>query len=265
MNSDENPTTPRPDESDAVTPAADQDAFQTAPMPASQPTADAPAAAPVATEPARRGGTMRPLLIGAAAGIGVLLIGGIGIGAVSALSSGQFQNVPATAVTNVETPAPSPTAAPDDADADADSGSGSGAATDAAATAEQFTAAIDRAVAAAEGTGASSVEVESNGWSVDVVLSDGSEIDVRVGSDGTETVRADHRDSDADPAIDTARIGDIVVAAVTAAGGGTVTAIETEGDGSHAYDVTVRLDDGAEADVALADDLSVVDVDIDND
>jgi len=251
MNSDQTPTMP-----DGVVP------------PEPTPTAPETPAAP------RRRSPARPVLIGAAAGAAVLLIGGVGLGAIAALNDGRdVPLVPAAEVSDAATPTeivrPS-----DDAAQQKDAERRTREEIESRERAEEarieqeaagqptaLVAAIDRAVAAAQGTGASSVEVEFYGWSVDVILPDGSEVDVRVMRDGTTTVRADHRDDDADPAIDTDRVADIVAAALAAVGSGSVTSIET--DDASRYDVSVASESGAEIDVELAADLTVIDIDRD--
>lgn len=251
------------------------DDTSTNPIPVAATPPEPSQSAPAAMGETKRAGIRRPVLIGTALGVGVLLLGGLGVGAIAALNDREtFETVPAAEVSEADA----------GADASADSGTAASADADAAATADaqntaqdqqggdwqtfavtpgdpaSLVAVIDQAVAAAEGTGASSVEVESHGWKVDVILADGSEVDVRVADDGATTVRADHRDDDADPAIDTDRIDDIVAAAIAAAGPGAVTSIETDDGG---YDVSVSLTDGPEVDVELAADLSVVSVDRD--
>ncbi|GAA3923521.1 hypothetical protein [Microbacterium invictum] len=258
MNSDETPTTPLPD-----------DVLPPEPTPAGDPER----VAPTRTRPAAR-----PLLIGAATGVAVLLVGGVGIGAIAALNDrGTFPAVPAAEVSDVDAAGVDPTADTPPADTAADAerraqqererqaqeeaARQAAEAQDAASGSAALVVAIDLAVTAAQGTGASSVELESYGWSVDVILPDGSEVDVRVARDGTTTVRADHRDDEADPPIDTARIDDIVAAAIGAAGPGIVTSIETD-DGTR-YDVTVAREAGGQVEVELAADLTVIAVDRD--
>ncbi|WP_434810598.1 hypothetical protein [Microbacterium sp. bgisy189] len=247
MNNDETPTTP----------------IGGAP----EPTPGAEPAPQTAAAPRRS--IARPLLIGAAAGVGVLLVGGIAGAATGAFGGpGLFQTVPA-AVSSTQAPttdATEPTAtADDDRDAAEEREREEAerrAMIESGGDATALVDAIDRAVAAADGTGASSVEVESDGWKVDVILADGSEVDVRVGADGATTVRADHRDDDADPALDTARIAEIAAAAITAAGGtGSVTSIETDRDDSHAFSVSVFTGATDDVDVDLTETLEVVEID----
>ena len=54
-------------------------------------------------------------------------------------------------------------------------------------------------------------------------------------------------------------------AAIEAVGGGTVVDVESSDDRGEAYEVEVRLEDGSEVDVALDDDLKVVNEDRDDD
>ncbi|WP_449281828.1 hypothetical protein [Leucobacter sp.] len=135
--------------------------------------------------------------------------------------------------------------------------------TDVPADAEALVDAIDAAVAEAGGAGATSIEVERDGWDVDVVMDDRREIDVHVALDGTATVRStgDDDDRDSDPLLDTARVPAIVDAALAAAGGGAVESISTD-DGRVRYEVSVDLG-GNDVDVELAEDLGVVAVDDD--
>jgi len=55
----------------------------------------------------------------------------------------------------------------------------------------------------------------------------------------------------------------VSAAALAAVGGGTVTELKRDDDAGVAWEVEIRLDNGDEADVELADDLSVVRVDLD--
>jgi len=254
-NNDDTPTTPLDDARDPGP----------APEPSPRPAAEAPA-------PKRQ--VARPLLIGAAAGVGVLLLGGLGAVAVDALTDGRdVETVPAAEVE----PGGSGQATGDaDASRTEDSTTGDDDTTSSQVGTPSFAErgdpaalvdAIDRAVAAADGTGASAVEVEDRGWSVDVILADGTEVDVRVATDGATTVRADNRDDDADPALDTSRIADIAAAAIAAVGGtGTVTSIETDRDDDHEFSVSVvasdaATDDDDEIDVELTASLEVAEID----
>lgn len=266
-----------PDASAPDTDARDAGAPETLPTEPILDTAPEPAPEPAATaadaQPSKSGSVLRPILIGAAAGIGVLLLGGVGIATVAAFNGlGPFDTVPAA----VAGPDSSPQGPGDDRGGDRGDGRDDGDRGDDrgrddngpvqsdAGDPAALVGAIDTAVAAAGGTGASSVEVESRGWSVDVILADGTEVDVRVSTDGTATVRADHRDDDADPALDTGRISDIAAAAIAAAGGsGVVVGIESESDDSHAYSVKVAVGSGDRVEVKLTDSLDVAEVEDD--
>ena len=264
-NNDDTPTTPLDDARD--------------PGPAPE-----PSTRPASENPAPKRSVARPLLIGAAAGVGVLLLGGLGALAVDALTDGRdVETVPAAEVGpdgSGQTTGDADASRPDDGGQSDDAvgpnqtpGSPLAERGEPAALVE----AIDRAVAAADGTGASAVEVEGRGWSVDVILADGTEVDVRVAVDGATTVRADNRDDDADPALDTSRIADIADAAIAATGGtGVVSSIETDRDDDHEFSVSVWTvgdmmsdhddDDGHhgghhEVEVDLSASLEVVDID----
>lgn len=243
--------------------------------PVAQPTdADAtttqqPIANPAAGDatPKRGRGILKPVLIGAGAAVAVLAVAGIGLTVADALDDGDDQPQTQPGVTAPMTSG-SPTQGSDDDGPGSGSGSDDGSSTMAPANPEQlasasaFVDAIDAAIAAADGEGATQVEVERDGWKVDVRLADGTEVEVRVYADGREAlVQQDDDDRSSDRLIDTSRVADIVDAAIAAAGGGTVDSIETEDDDSHAYEVQVDLGGDDDVDVELAEDLAVVSVD----
>ncbi|MFC7431956.1 MULTISPECIES: hypothetical protein [unclassified Agrococcus] len=240
-------------------PAADTSA-QTAQQPIPNPAADE-------ATPKRGRGLLKPVLIGAGAAVAVLAVAGVGLTVADALDDQGDQPQTQPGVTAPMTSAPAPTQS-DDSDGSGDDQGGqddsstTGPGGAASAEPSAFVDAIDAAIAAAGGEGATAIELERDGWKVDVRLADGTEVDVRVFLDGRDPlVQQDDDDSSNDALLDTSRIADIVDAAVAAAGGGTVEKIEAEGDDSHAFDVQVDLGNDRDVDVELADDLSVVSVD----
>jgi hypothetical protein len=253
-----------------VQPGAQQTPADTSAHTLQQPTVDGPDAG---ADASRRGrGILKPVLIGAGAAAVVLAVAGIGIGVADAIDDGDDQPQTQPGVTAPMTSdggqAPSPSGDDRGEGQDgSDDGQGSGSpmapANDGAwSEPGALVDAIDAAVAAADGEGATSVEVERDGWKVDVLLADGTEVDVRVHADGREpVVQQDDDDSMGDPVLETGRIADIVDAAIAAAGGGAVDSIESERDDSHAFSVQVDLGSDQEVDVDLAEDLSVVSID----
>ncbi|GAA2175786.1 hypothetical protein GCM10009846_27030 [Agrococcus versicolor] len=250
-------------------PGAQQAPADTSAHTLQQPTVEHPAAG--ADAPRRGRGILKPVLIGAGAAAVVLAVAGIGIGVADALDDDgddQVRTQPGVTapMTSGGPQAPSPTN-DDQGQGGSDDGqagpSPAGPGVDASASEPAaLVDAIDAAVAAADGEGATSVELERDGWKVDVLLADGTEVDVRVYADGREAlVQQDDDDSTGDPLLDTGRIADIVDAAIAAAGGGTVDSIESEGDDSHAFSVQVDLGGDRDVDVDLAEDLAVVSVD----
>ncbi|SDH46730.1 hypothetical protein [Agrococcus jejuensis] len=243
--------------------------------PVAQPTDAAttqqPIANPAAADeaPKRGRGILKPVLIGAGAAVVVLAVAGIGLSVADALddANDQSQTQPATTAPMVS--APAPTQPGDDDGGNGGSGSDDGGTStmapvnpDQLASGTALVDAIDAAVAAAGGEGATSIEVERDGWKVDVRLADGTEVEVRVYADGRDSlVQQDDDDSTNERLIDTSRVSAIVDAAIAAAGGGTVDKIEAEDDDSHAYEVQVDLGGDQDVDVELADDLSVISVD----
>ena len=238
-----------------------------------QPTAQHPIANPAADEanPRRGRGLLKPILIGAGAAVAVLAVAGVGLTVADALDGSDDQTVSQPSVT---APAPTTpaTGGPGGGDdhggddggpgGDDDSSTAGPVAPGQPATAAGFADAIDTAVAAAGGQGATQVELERDGWKVDVLLADGTEVEVRVFADGRDPlVQQDDDDSSSDRLIDASRLSDIMDAAVAAAGGGTVEKIEAEDDDSHAYEVRVDLGGDRDVDVELGDDLSVISID----
>lgn len=253
----------------AATPDATADAATG--VDASAPTTriDEPIAAP------KRGrGVLKPILVCSAAALTVLAVAGVGMTIADAVGDDdEPSSSPASSSEPLASGAPAPTGGPGatepaddrggDRDGDDDGGDdgrgddgmlGAGAASSAPT---DLVAAIDAAIAAAGGGSATSIEVEQGSWKVDVRLDDGSELDVRVPVSGDAVVREDDDDDrSSDVPLDPSRIADIVDAAVAAAGGGTVTSIETEDDDVR-FEVEVAVS-GGDVDVDLAEDLAVL-------
>ncbi|MDQ0646540.1 putative membrane protein YkoI [Microbacterium natoriense] len=234
---------------------------------------DTEPAAPAAPAGPQSGRRRRNILIGAAATVAILAVGG-GAYAIGAEVGDDDDDRPAASQG-------SGSSATDDGDRDGDraddgardddrapeTGAGAGIVADAASMRD----AAEAAIGAAGGTGASSIDVEHGGYEVEVLLADGSEVDVFVGADGAASVDPS-RDDDrrADPALDLATLGDIIDAALAASseasgGDGTVDAVSSSDDQGVAYEVSIRLADGRDADIDLAADLALVFADVDDD
>ena len=224
--------------------------------------ADATAQHDAATTTPKRGrGLLKPILVGSGAAFVVLAVAGIGMSIADAVSDGDDEPAGTQPSASAAAPsgAPTPSASDDTDDSDDSSGSGSGAA--APSTPTDLETAIKAAIRAAGGGVATSIDVEDQGWEVDVRLDDGSDVDVRVPLSGEPVVRADDdEDRSSDAPLDPARIAAISDAAIAAAGGGTVVSIETEDDGQVRFEVEVAQGDG-DIDVELAEDLTAVSVD----
>lgn len=203
----------------------------------------------------------KPAVIGASAALGVLLVAGAVTGVAFAIagnnsdasnvSTASSQSSPkddaASAPTVPETgPTTEPAPAEDRAPSDAAS----------------LSAAITTAVAAANGVGATQIEVQRNGWEVEVQRNDGTEAEVLVRLDGSTQVR-DEDDNDDDPLIEVAQLPELVRISLDTAGGGSIEQISTDDDGDYFYEVEVRMEDDSETEVKLDASLNVLDVDFD--
>lgn len=261
MNNDQN--TPQPD------PNAETERF------------DATPAAPAAQdERPAKGRRRRNLLIGAAAAVALLAVGG---GAYAVGANVADDDDDRSSISDEEGPrnggdrddrggdrgdrSDDDDQDDDGQDDDGQTGGTAGGnlpATDAAA----LTEAAEAAIAAADGTGASKIDVEHGGYEVEVLLADGSEVDVLVAADGTATPQPARDDDRSDPAIDLAQLDEVIDAALAAAeaegaAGGTIDEVSSSDDDGVAYEVSIRLSDGRDADIELASDLSLVYADID--
>lgn len=223
--------------------------------------------AAAASEPKRGRGILKPILVGTGAAFVVLAVAGVGMSIADAVSDGDDDQdgTQPSASAPVQSGAPAPSASSDaDDDSSGDDSSGDDSSAAVPSTSTDLVAAIDAAIRAAGGGAATSIDVEGQGWEVDVRLDDGTEVDVRVPVSGDPVVRADDDDRSSDAPLDPARIADISEAAIAAAGGGVVVSIETEDDGQVRFEVEVEVEvaqGGDDVDVELADDLAVVAVD----
>lgn len=209
--------------------------------------------ATAASAPKRGRGIVKPILVGVGAAAVVLGIAGVGLTVAEAMDDDDDE--PAA---TQSTDAPGAATGDDGDDADDRDDDVLAAADAASSEPTDLVTAIEAAIRAAGGGSATSIEVEREGWSVDVRLDDGSDVDVRVPESGEPVVRADDdSDSSNDAPLDPARVAAISEAAIAGAGGGTVLSIESEDDGR--FEVELELD-GQEVDVELGDDLSVIEV-----
>jgi len=131
------------------------------------------------------------------------------------------------------------------------------------------------ALAEADGETITEVDVDANGYDVEVRRADGTRIDVDLDHDFNvlrsqpDDDRDDDRDDDGvdrdddsdDVAVTNADREQASQAALAETGGGTVTDVERDHDG---YDVEVRLDDGSEIDLDLANDFEVLRTEVDD-
>ena len=214
-----------------------------------------------------------PWLIGAGAAVAVLLLGGGGMAIGAALADNDRDDASGSSEDHRTSEhrdddidrADSTTDADDDRGGDREDGSGSASGSAAGADlaksdAASLADAIDAAIAKASGDGATSIEVERGGWSVDVALADGTEVEVYVEEGGSSTVRESDTERSSDPLIEISQLSSIVDAAIAKAGGGTVESISTDNDLAR-YEVSIDLGNGQDVDVEFDEKLAVIGVD----
>lgn len=237
---------------------------------------------PHPTEPSvQRGlfqGRKRGMLIGAAAAVALIAVGGsaYAIGASvrgddrSATASG-FSNAQRGDAEHLDGDPAGPGGITDDRSTPSELGR-TGADSNLPPTdAASLRAAAEQAIAETGASGAISIDVERGGYEIEVRLADGSEPDIFVAVDGTVTAGAARPEGDRpDPLLNLEKLDGIIGAALASseqAGGaeGEIDSISTTDDRGAAYEVSIRLADGRDADIDLAADLSVVATDIDDD
>ena len=215
----------------------------------------------------------RGLLIGAAAAVALIAVGGSAY-AIGANAGDEDDDRPAAVGSATADDHGDRNDQDDSVGEDDRTSTGQGHVSEAgfpASDAAALRAAAEKAIAEAGAQGATSIDVERTGYEIEVQLADGSERDLLVTTDGTITTDTDRADEDRpDPLLDLARLGDIekaALAAAQAAGGGTngvIDSISSSDDPGVAHEVGIRLPDGRDADVELAADLSVVTADLDD-
>ncbi|WP_164234083.1 hypothetical protein [Microbacterium hydrocarbonoxydans] len=273
MNSEQN--TPQPD------PNAETQRFDTTPAPSDAAPGPAPAGEPVAPaasvdEQAAKKRRRRNILIGAAAAVALVAVGG-GAYAVGANVGDDDDDRPGISGEGAPGPHDDDHDDRDDRDDDrrgdedrrGEAPGGQAAGPAPASDAASLRDAAEAALAAADGTGVTSIDVEDAGYEVEVLLGDGQEVDVFVTADGTATPEPGQDDPRSDPALDLAQLDAIIEAAFAAAeaegvSGGAIDSVSSRGDQGVAYEVSIRFDRGGDADIDLASDLTLVSADIDD-
>ena len=244
--------------------------------PAAAPTASADSATP-ATDAARRSRRTRNTLIGVGAGVALLAFGGGAFAIGNAVGDDDDDerprmHAPAAPGGDARGEQPGHGEPGDDhgGDRDGDRRGDDSAGASAPADAAALRAAAEAAIAHASAEGITSIEIERGGYDIDARLADGTEQDLFVTADGAVRERGNDDDdveTDDDPLIDLAELGDILAAAQSAAtdAGATETtfhALSTSTSGA-LYEVELRQGARDEVEVELDADLSTVRVDID--
>lgn len=215
-------------------------------------------------------GRKRNLLIGTAAAVALLAVGGsaYAIGA----NIGDDDHDGRTAVAGDHPRAGSGIDGDDDgADGDTSITNLEERGSKPAATVPALRAAAEKAIARTSARGVTSIDVEHGGYEVELQLADGRESEVFVTADGAVSTGSDRPDEDRpDPLLDLARleaISQAALSAVSTTGGahGSIDSIGTTDDRGVGYEVSIRLPGHRDAEVELAGDLSVLTTDIDDD
>ncbi|TKR27312.1 hypothetical protein FA014_01025 [Cellulomonas hominis] len=123
------------------------------------------------------------------------------------------------------------------------------------ATADELIAAIDTAVAAAQGRGAECIEVHRGGFLVTVQLADGADVDVVVPSTGAAEVRhqRDDRDRTPSPLLNPDDIHKLVDVAREASAGATLIELSTSDDPGEAFEAVALRADGHQFEISITD------------
>ncbi len=235
-----------------------------------------PAAAPAAPAEGERRGRRRTrnVLIGAGAAVALLAFGGgaYAIGSAVGDDDDEHSAAHAPAADGARGGQPAfdddPDADDGDDSPDADGTGDAGAGASAPASAAALRSAAEAAIAHASAEGITSIEIERGGYDIDARSADGTEVELFVTPDGTVREHGDgDAETDDDPLIDLAKLGDILAAAQSAAtdAGATETtfhALSTSTSGA-LYEVELRQGARDEVEVELDADLSTVRVDID--
>lgn len=155
---------------------------------------------------------------------------------------------------------------PRDTRADRDAELPTGSRSAPTADVESFEAARDAAVDAAGGGALLELDRERDGWTAEVLLTDGTTVDVRL-DDSLSALGVGTPDADDDPApagsLADGALARAIEAAVDAAGSGAATAVHLEDD-ADAYRVDVVATDGAQFEVRLDAAFAVTGVELDD-
>lgn len=214
-------------------------------------------------ETQKKSSVFKPVLIGAAAAVGVLLIGAAGLGIGLAVADGNDNDrSDSEQVAAFSRDAERDESEHGDRSNNSDSSNNPSGLALAASDAASLAKAIDAAVVAASGQGATSIDVEPGGWSVEVMLGGGVEVEAFVATDFTATLRDTETDAVSEPKIDVAQLPQILESALAAAGGGAVESVSSEDEHAVRYEVTVNLGSKGIA-VDVGEDFAVLSVERD--
>lgn len=219
-------------------------------------------AAPAEAAPRRPWLGKRNLLIGTAAAVALLAVGGSAYAIGSQAGHGEHDR--AGVVQGSDGEHAGSTSDHGDSNSDNSDGDHEKNGKLAPSDAASLRAAAEKAITAAGAKGATSIDVESTGYEIEVQLADGSESDVQVATDGTTTVKgSSHDTAKAHPLLDLNTLDAIQKAALgaTSSSGSVVESISTSTTTGTAYEVDIRQSSGQDSTIELATDLKVVTVD----
>ena len=129
------------------------------------------------------------------------------------------------------------------------------------ASADELIEIVDAAASEADGTAVNIDAGPDGSWDVEFRAASGDETEVRVASDGTAKVISTEAAEADDAAPEGGLDADTITALVAAALGevdGVIVELESDGDTTSPYDVSVLTGDGRTVDVALDADLKVI-------
>lgn len=253
-------TTNNPNQPDPIQPDAATRDLSASEAVSTTPATNAPATTTRTTGKPPTSGKRKLLVAGGSIFAALLLAGGgIAVGAAIAdeADDGDHDGASASEVSEQD----------EDDSQDDDADDTASAADHGTTSADELSEIVDAAASEADGTAVSIDAGPDGSWDVEFLAASGDETEVRVASDGTAKVISTEAAEAGDAAPEGGLDADTIAALVAAALGdvdGVIVELESDGDTTSPYDVSVLTGDGRTVDVALDTELKVIATDTDD-